>query len=79
MAAKQELADALFSALMGKLPDSLFMGIAKLATLPKDIMDAMLQRARGPSPKVMSDVWDAPVFRELLMPDGSRFLDAPPR
>lgn len=44
----------------------------------EDIMDAMLQRAAGDALDVMSDLWDAPIFRELRMPDGTRFVDAPP-
>ena len=44
----------------------------------EDLMDAMLKRAMGKAPEVMLDIWDAPVFRELTMPDGTRFVDAPP-
>lgn len=41
---KRESADALLAALMGKLPDSVFMNISKTASVPKDVMDAMKVR-----------------------------------
>ncbi|RPD56985.1 hypothetical protein L226DRAFT_468115, partial [Lentinus tigrinus ALCF2SS1-7] len=44
----------------------------------EDMMDGMLKRALGKAPEVMLDFWDAPVLRELRMPDGTRFIDAPP-
>ncbi len=44
----------------------------------EDIMDTMLQRAVGDAREIMSDLWDAPIFRELRMPDGTLFVDAPP-
>ncbi len=54
--------------------------LARLLSCPgmEKIMDEMLERAQGAAREVMSDLWDAPVFRELRMPDGSRFVDAPP-
>lgn len=43
----------------------------------EDIMDSTLKRAMGPIPSVMSDIWDAPIFRELYLSDGTRFIDPP--
>ncbi|RDX40374.1 hypothetical protein OH76DRAFT_1366326, partial [Lentinus brumalis] len=42
------------------------------------VMDEMLKRAVGAAKPIMTDLWDAPVFRELRTEDGKRFVDAPP-
>ncbi len=44
----------------------------------EDVMDGILERAKEKAPDIMLDLWDAPVFRELVMADGTRFVDAPP-
>ncbi|KAI0628158.1 hypothetical protein C8Q77DRAFT_1040507, partial [Trametes polyzona] len=43
----------------------------------EDIMDKAAERARGLPKPVMSDLWDAPVFREVLL-DGRPFVHGPP-
>lgn len=42
----------------------------------EEIMDATAERARGASKGVMSDLWDAPVFREIFK-DGKPFVHGP--
>lgn len=53
--------------------------LARLLSCPglEDIMQSMLKRATQGAPSVMSDIWDAPIIREILMEDKTRFVDAP--
>lgn len=44
----------------------------------EDMMDAILKRAVKEALEAMLDIWDAPVLRELVLSDGTRFVDAPP-
>lgn len=43
----------------------------------EDTMDTTAEKALGASKHVMSDLWDAPVFREILL-DGKPFVNGPP-
>ena len=45
----------------------------------EDIMDLVLKHAATVAPSVMSDVWDAPIFRDLSLNDGTRFVEPPPK
>ena len=43
----------------------------------EDIMDSTLKRAAAAPPSTVSDVWDAPIFRDLYLKNGTRFVEPP--